>query len=163
MNKDFSEKSKEECNEAALARVYRSLSVSEQSSKKLRRKMESEGYPLDSIDYALDKARSIGALDDERYCELLVRSTLNQGKGMMRCIREIESLDIDPMQLDSYIEYIENDEVSEIDRAIEFLERHAPKSKDLRASAFRKLVAKGYSFEIASQASERYLDTLKRD
>lgn len=163
MKKDFSDKTKEECNEAALARVYRSLAASEQSSHKLRRKMESEGYPSDSIEYALERAMTIGALDDERYCNMLVRSTLNQGKGVQKCLKEIESLNIDPMQLESYIEYLNNDDFSEIDRALDFLERHPTKAKDIRGSAFRKLVSKGFSFEIASKASEEYSRSHKQN
>lgn len=163
MKKDFSDKTKEECNEAALARIYRSLAASEQSSQKLRRKMESEGYPPDSIEYALNRATAIGALDDERYCNMLVRSTLNQGKGMQRCLKEIEALGVDPMQLESYIEYLDNDDCSEIVRAMDFLERHPIKAKDVRGSAFRKLVSKGFSFEIASKASEEYSRSLRQN
>lgn len=163
MKKDFSNKTKEECDEAALARVYRSLSASEQSSKKLRKKMELEGYPSSSIEYALERASKVGILDDMRYSEMLVRNALSTGKGMQKCVREIEALGIDPMEIESYVEYIEEDERSEVDRAVEFLERHRPRAKDIRSSAFRKLVTKGYSFDAASKASWIYFDSLRGD
>ena len=94
---------------------------------------------------------------------MLVRNTLASGKGMQRCLREIEGLGIDPMELESYAEYIEGDEDTETDRALEFLKSHRSKAKDVRGSAFRKLISKGYSFEIASRASSEYMDFLKNE
>ncbi len=160
MKKDFSDKSIDECNEAALNRVYRSLSAKEQSSKKLRNKLELEGYPPSSIEYALNKAASVGVLDDVRYCDMLVRSTLSQGKGMNKCLAEIESLGIDPMNLESYSEYVQNEDANELDRALDYLSNHRTHAKDIRASAFRKLVSRGYSLDIASKASRIYCQFL---
>ena len=41
-------------------------------------------------------------------------------------------------------------------RAYEFLLHHRPQGKNLRDSAFRKLVNKGYSINAASKAARKY-------
>lgn len=163
MKKDFSDKSAEECDKLAFERVVRSLTASEQSSKKLRKKMELEGYPSSSIDYALDRATNIGILDDVRYCDMIVSRALTTGKGMYKCMREIEELGVNPEDIYSYSEYLEQGQEGEIERAVEYLKRHSPKAKDVRSSAFRKLVSRGYSFEVASKATSEYMDFLKEN
>ncbi len=156
--KDFSGCTDEECDELAFERVIRSVSACEQSTQKMRRKLVQAGYPQRSIDRAIEKAVRIGAIDDRRYCECLVRGTLASGKGLRFVLKEIESLGIDAYEIDAYCEYLDEEEGAEVERALDFLSRHPSRSKDQRGAAYRKLMTKGFPSDVASTASRLFVE-----
>lgn len=158
--RDYSSFDKEECDRIAFDKVTRSVSICEQSTAKMRKKLQESGLPDDSIEDALQKAVRIGAIDDKRYAECLIRSTLASGKGLKFALKEVESLGIDPYELDSYNEYLDEGDDAVIERAIDFLTRHPSRSKDVRGAAYRKLVTKGYDHSVASTASRLYAEGL---
>lgn len=158
--KDYSSYEKEECDRIAFDKVVRSVSASEQSTAKMRKKLTESGLPEDSIEAAIAKAVRIGAIDDKRYSECLIRSTIAAGKGLKFALREIEGLGIEPYDLDSYNEYLEEGEDADVERALDFLSRHPSRSKDVRGAAYRKLLSKGYDHGVASTASRLYVESL---
>lgn len=158
--KDYTSYSVEECDRIAFDKLVRSVSASEQSTAKIRKKLHESGLPDDSVEKAIERAVRIGAIDDRRYAECLVRSTLSTGKGIRFALHEIEELGIDPLNLDSYNEHLEEGEGAEIQRALDLLRRHPSRSKDVRGAAYRKLMAKGYDSSIASTASRLYAESL---
>lgn len=157
---DYSSYSAVECDRIAFDKLVRSVSASEQSTAKIRRKLHESGLPDDSVDKAIEKAVRIGAIDDMRYAECLVRSTLSTGKGLRFALREIEELGINPYDLEAYNEHLDEGEEADIERALDFLRRHPSRSKDVRGAAYRKLMAKGYDGSIASTASRLYAESL---
>lgn len=156
--KDFSEYTDEECAEMAFAKVVRSASAREQSTLKMRRKLEDAGFPEGAVESALARAQRMGAIDDVRYSECLVRSAIAQGKGLGLALKEIESLGVDPYSLESYREHLEEGEDAEVERALDLLRRRPPKAKDRRGAAYRRLVSKGYSPSVASTASRLFVE-----
>lgn len=158
--RDYSSHSQEECDRIAFDKLVRSVSASEQSTSKMRRKLLESGLPEHSVEAAIEKAVRIGAIDDKRYCECLVRSTILSGKGLRFALREIESLGIDPYDVEAYVEHLENGEESDVERALDFLRRHPSRAKDVRGAAYRKLMSKGYDPGIASTASRLYAESL---
>lgn len=158
--KDYSSCTPEQCNRIAFDKLVRSVSASEQSTAKIRRKLLEAGLPEGSVESAIEKAVRIGAIDDKRYAECLVRSTLSMGKGLKFALKEIESLGIDPYELESYNEHLEEGDEADIERALDFLNRHPSRSKDVRGAAYRKLISKGYDGGVASTASRLYAESL---
>lgn len=156
--RDFTGISDEECALMAFNRIIRSVSACEQSSTKMRRKLQESGYPEAAIDEAIAKALRIGAIDDKRYSECLIRTSIASGKGLRFALDEIRSLGIDPDTLESYSEHMGQGEEAEIERALEYLARHPSKAKDKRGAAYRKLVSKGYGYDVASTASRLYAE-----
>lgn len=157
-NSDISELPTEEQRKSAFAKLLRSVSSYEQSSLRIRRKLEIAGYSNDAIEYSIDKAIRIGAIDDNRYAECLVRSAALSGKGMELIKREVSELGIRIEDIESYQEYMQNGEEAQIECALNLLERHPSRAKDKKAAAMRKLLAKGYSMDIATKAASRWLE-----
>ena len=158
--KDYSSLTEEECDKLAFEKLVRSVSASEQSTRKMLRKLIESGLPEQSANRAIEKAVRIGAIDDRRYAECLVRSTLSSGKGLRFALKEIEDLGIDPYEIDAYNEHLEEGSEAEVERALDFLMRHPSRAKDVRGAAYRKLINKGYDSGIASTASRMYAESL---
>lgn len=161
--KDFSNYSDDEIYREAIETVFRSVSKSEQSSAKLFKKLKNKGFPDEIVEKAIGHGVDIGAIDDIRYSECLIRYTVMAGKGLKIVEREIAELGIDINALESYQEYIGRGEESHINDAIDYLSRKTPRSKNLQASCYRKLITRGYSPNIASTASRRFCEYLKEN
>lgn len=150
----------EELRTKAFERILRSLAVSEQSTLKMRIKLESAGFPADSISWAIDHAQEMGILDDRRYADSLIRSTIASGKGLRHVECELAKLGLALEELPAYRDYLELGEESQIDSAVAYLLRHPSRAKDVRGSAMRKLINRGFSTDIATQATRKYLDQI---
>ena len=146
--------------ERAFARVVRMLNASEQSSAKVREKLARAGYDDDIIERTVARAQACGIIDDSRYANVLVRSTISQGKGFRFARSELDELGI---ALEDVVAYQEHEEqtfsepsLCDDDRAMAFLEAHPPRAKNLRDAAFRKLMGKGYGADTAMSVARRW-------
>lgn len=158
MPADLPPLSPEDEREAAWAKLLRCVSACEQSSERMRRKLSDAGFSEAAIASALERAQRVGAVDDVRYAECLVRSNALAGKGMEFAKREVARLGICIEDLESYQEYLDAGEEAQIEAACDILSRHPSRAKDKRGAAFRKLLAKGYSMDMASKAVSRWMD-----
>lgn len=126
----------------------------------MRKKLEGAGFSQDAIEFAMEKAIRVGAIDDNRYAECLVRSNSISGKGMEFAKKEIAQLGLHIEDLEAYQEYMANGEDAQIEAAVDLLTRHPSRAKDKRSAALRKLINKGYSMPIASRAAAIWSDGL---
>ncbi|MEG0323811.1 MAG: regulatory protein RecX [Raoultibacter sp.] len=136
---------------AVYKKIQRLANVSERSTKGLRDRLTREGFDADAIEYALARACSFGIVDDMRYAEILVRSRLTAGKGRRGIEAELRELAIDPDTVEGW--HDDADDKSELERAIDLLEKKPPRAKNKRDAAYRKLVTKGYSSSVAQSAA----------
>lgn len=155
-SKALSELSHSERVDLAFKRIINYINRREVSTLKMSRKLKEKGFDKASIDEAIDKACKFKYIDDIRYCNCLIRTTLSSGRGLETVKLEIRSLGIDVEDLDSYIEYLELGEDSQIDSALRILEKFKTRSKNIKGSAFNKLIRKGFSRTIASRAIDLY-------
>ena len=138
--------------DAAFKKIVALLNASDKSEQCLRKRLTAADYSQDAIETAISRAKEFGFIDDARFSEVLVRSRAAQGKGLQGIQRELTENGIDPDGLDPEL-FAEFDDDAEIERALSTLRRKPPRSKNLRQSAYRKLVQKGFSSTVASSAS----------
>lgn len=145
----------------AYQKILRSVSVREQSSARMREKLARADFPQEVIDEALARAQRTHVIDDARYADALVRTTISQGKGLRLVLAEIESLGIDPLTLDSYQDYLEGGQDADIARARRALELHPPRAKNKREAAYRKLMSKGFSSDVSSSVARQWAEEVE--
>lgn len=137
----------------AYQKILRSLSVREQSTHRMREKLLRADISPEAAEAALEKAVGSRIIDDTRYAEALVRSTLAAGKGLRLVEKELGELGVVLDELEAYQDHCSTDAESDLDRAMALLQRHPPRAKNKREAAYRKLVSKGYTSDVAVQAS----------
>lgn len=144
----------------AFQRIVRMLNASEQSSAKVREKLARAGFDDDIVEQAVLRAQECGIVDDARYAEVLVRSTISQNKGFRFARTELEDLGIALEDVTAYQEHEDRaaaePSMSDEDRAMIFLKTHPPHAKNLRDAAFRKLMGKGYDSDTAASVARRW-------
>lgn len=151
---DVAEATEQMTEEKAFRKIERLACVREQASKALQARLEREGYEPHVANAAIERARSCGLISDERYADVLVRSRLSQGKGLQGIAAELEALDIDPRQVDGFLEATEQTSgPDELARALALLDAKPPRGKRPRESAYRKLMQKGYGATVSASAA----------
>lgn len=152
---------KEKQKPGAFDRIVRWTSNRFRSEADLRKRLLREGYTLEQIDEAIERAQRCLLIDDERFADVLVRSRVRAGKGKVGIESELRKEGIDPFSLPGWPEdYFSDDDESELDRAVSFLDKHPTRSKNPRQAAYRKLLGKGYSSSIAGAASRIWCERL---
>lgn len=144
----------------AFKKILKLASIKEQATEKLRTRLLRDGFSEAAVENAVERAVACRIVDDERYAESFVRMRIAQGRGRRGVERELEELAIRIPDEEIWDEALERTgSEDELGRALAFLERKPPRSKNLREGAYRKLVQKGYSSDIAASASRRWVES----
>ena len=141
-------------SDKAYQKILKLLNYRDRTSFELRNRLEEKGFSQVAINEALHKAIRLGFVDDARFCQIYIEQSFRAGKGKRRVENELKKKGIS--QQDILAQFEDNEE----ERAYLFLQKHPPRGKHIRESAFRKLAARGYSINASSQAAARYVAEL---
>ena len=155
----YEETSLAEEESKALKKILKLASIREQASKKLYERLIKDGFSEQAASSALRRAIEAHIVDDARYAEAFMRTQLAQGKGRRGIERALEQLDIDSPSEETWQLAYERFGNDELKRAIALLNRKPPRSKNLREGAYRKLIQKGYSGDVATSAARRWSES----
>lgn len=147
----------------AFARLLRTVSNRDRSELDVRRRLFDAGFSEGDVDRAVERARSAGILDDLRFADTLIRSRVSQGRGRAGIERELADQGIDIESVPGWPDEYLDDGRSEFERALSLLERKPPTAKNKREAAYRKLVGKGFSGSVASEAARAFAFSQSRE
>lgn len=135
----------------AYSKVLQLAAIKEQCTFELRSRLLKDGFSQNAIDFALEKACRLGIVDDMRFAEQFARSQMAAGKGLVGIAAELRKRNL-TIPSNSDIDF-DGQNNAELERAVMYLQRKPPRSKNKREGAYRKLVQRGYGSEIASAAA----------
>lgn len=136
---------------SAYVRALRLLTVRERSTKELHDRLANLGFEEGIIDDVIADLTKQHLLSNTRYAQCFIHDKLACGWGLERIRRDLDHQGLDISAVPGYPEeFIEEDEYQ---RARAVLQRRPISSKNPQASAYRRLLSKGYSSEVASRVA----------
>lgn len=146
---------------SAFNKLVALINASEKSTHELKKRLVHAGYEPSEIEAALARAINCGLVDDARYASIFVRSRISQGWGREGIERELAHNGIDPETIEGWPHEFPLTHDEQVSCGVEFLQRKPPHARNLRDGAYRKLVNRGYSSSIASQAARLWYETTR--
>ncbi|MDO4890777.1 MAG: RecX family transcriptional regulator [Coriobacteriaceae bacterium] len=143
-------------DKAAYQRVVDLCGYHEFCQAKMRSRLLREDVPPDIAEKAIAKAVRIGLIDDLRWGEMRASALMRKGMGNSGIVRELKENGIAADKIYGWPTAYEERFGTEHERAMRVLEKNPPKSKNLRGSAYAKLMRKGYSPSIAGEVSSAW-------
>lgn len=143
---------------SALDKALTHISATMKTQKQIREFLTKKGYLPAVIDYVLEKMRSYNFLNDGMYAEAYVESA-SKRKGGRLIKMELRNKGVSEMEIESALDYL--DEEQEIATASVILEKYMRnKEADVATlqKAYRYLMGKGFSYDIAKAALKNYGD-----
>lgn len=156
----FAEKSQDEL---AFQKIIRLVSVREHACETLRQRLSREGFDKRAIERALDRALSLGLVDDKRYAEAFLHKRLKQGHGVQGIVAELANCNIDVNAFPEWFEDFSYDSDTEIERALQVLTQKPPHARNKREAAYRRLVQKGFDSLTAASAARQWSESLTEE
>lgn len=136
---------------SAYTRALRLLTVRERSTRELHGRLAKLGFEEGVIDAVIADLTNQHLLSDTRYAQCFIHDKLACGWGLERIRRDLDHQGLDIDTVPGFPEeFIEEDEYQ---RARAVLQRRPIGSKNPQASAYRRLMSKGYSSEVASRVA----------
>ena len=161
MTNSFNTRRSGKPKESAFERIIKLVSIKDRPVKTMRERLLEEGYELDEVETAIERACEYRFLDDERYARVLIQSRLGAGRGIQGVRAELKRLDINvDAWEDLPDEFKFADEADELERALAYLDRKPPTGKNLIDKAYRTLMRKGYGSAVSSSAAHRWYDRI---
>lgn len=168
----------------AFEKVTRLACARERGSRELTERLVRDGFSREVAESTVQRALDCGLVDDVRYGAVLVRTRVAQGRGRKGIEDELDRAGITATDIPGWPDEFfslsgfdpfraadddedglvgcsfgcESSDGQEVERALALLRKKPPRSKNVRASAYRKLVTKGYSSSVASAATRRFME-----
>lgn len=143
----------------SFERIVELCTVRDRSTFELATRLTKDGYTSEAIDEGIKRACDCNLVNDERFAEVWVRSMLARGKGERFIERELAqkhqlSVEDIPGWPDDFLDNFG----SELERALDLLRQKPIRAKNAYASAYRRLVSRGFSAHTAYQACDVFFN-----
>lgn len=142
--------------QCAMDRALDAVSRRELSVAQVRQKLLDDGYTLRVTSATLKRLQELGYVDDARFAEHTWRSLLASSKGAIRVRHVLRQAGVSDEVIErSLLDLAANGEpVDELSAAIDLAHRWCPPQSDAkqREKVLRRLVSRGYTFDIARTA-----------
>ena len=140
----------------AMDKALTHLSTTMKTRKQISDFLAKKGYTEAVINYVLERLEYHKFVDDNAYCRAYVQSV--KGKGKRALEADLFKRGADRNSIESALEEVEEDE----DEACGILEKYLrgkERDKQNLSKAFKYLMSKGYGYDTAKSALEKFGET----
>ena len=144
-------------NKKALEYAGKALSYRMLSEKQLYDKIIAKGFSEENAEYAVELFKKYGGINDEEYCESLIRTYKAKGYGEKRIAQKLREAGIDRELSSERMEDFEPD-YSKMQKYIASKIKTENPDRQTVKKVFDGLLRKGFSFAQVKEALNKYLN-----
>lgn len=147
------------CGSKCFRRILVLCNYRERCEEELRiRLCDRENFSVKDFEEAINKAKSFNIVNDERYAEMYAFTKLNNHRGIAGVLEHFAKMKISWEGMPKVVDIVNRTKDNEVNIAVTYIKSHPSHSKDFYKGNVRKLINRGYSYEIALQASKIAFD-----
>jgi regulatory protein len=140
----------------ALDKALTHISATRKTEKQVRAFLEKKGYLSAVVEYVIEKMRGYNFLNDEEYAEAYVAS-VGKKKGVRLIKMELKNKGLTDEDIDGAIENMSESAQEEgASSVLEKYMRGKTVDRETLYKAFRYLLGKGFTYEVAKSAISRF-------
>ena len=144
-------------NKKALEYAGKALSYRMLSEKQLYDKIIAKGFSEENAEYAVELFKKYGGINDEEYCESLIRTYKARGYGKKRIAQKLREAGIDRELSYERMEDFEPD-YSKMQKYIASKIKSENPDRQTVKKVFDGLLRKGFSYSQVKEALNKYLN-----
>ena len=141
---------------AARKRTEQLVNCRDRSELELRQRLQRAGFAEAVVQREVQAAVAIGLVDDRRFTQLYIAGKKRSGWGRNRIEHGLKRFGIDLRDADGYPESVFSS-ADEYQRACHCLDGFKTTARDCQQAAFRRLLSKGFSLDVAQKAVKAML------
>lgn len=142
--------------QTALDKALTHISVSMKTEREIRLFLQKKGYLADVCDFVVGRMKEYGFLDDGAYARQYAENA-SKTKGRRLIELELKRKGVSEEDIETGLEEFP-DETESAARQLEKYLRNKQISKEILQKAFRYLLTKGYGYDTARAALEKWTD-----
>lgn len=140
----------------AMDKINALVNVRERTRKEICDRLRRAGFSEAEVQDAVASAVRVGLISEERYAFAFVRGKAHLGWGRNKIAQRLHQDGIPDEIIDACMEEFSDDD-DELERALRELAKRPCRAADPYSSLMRRLVSKGYSYEVAQRAVRQHL------
>lgn len=140
----------------AMERINRLLDTRERCIKELKERLARADFTEEEIEDAMQAAVRVNLVNEERYARAFIRGKVHQGWGRGKILLRLQQDKIPAHVIDACQEDFASSH-EEYNMAMHEVSKRRATSKNPYATYVRRLISRGYSYELSKQVVSDYL------
>lgn len=140
----------------AMDKVHSLVSVRERNQKEIAERLSRAGFTPEEVEDAVSTSVRVGLVSDERYARAFIRGKLHSGWGRRKIIMRLARDGVSEETIELCSDEFPSPE-DDYERALRVLQRRGTASSNPYASYMRRLIGKGFSYDVATRAVRAHL------
>lgn len=140
----------------AMEKINSLVSVRERTVKETRERLAKCEFTPEEVDDAIAAALRVNLINEERYARAFIRGKTHSGWGRLKIIQRLQANGVDESIIRACEDEFSSPE-AEYDAALRELSKRKASSKNPYATYMRRLLGRGFSYDVSTRAVKDYL------
>lgn len=140
----------------AMEKINALVGVRERTAKEIRERLAKCGFTSEEIEDAVETALRVNLINEERYARAFIRGKTHSGWGRVKIASRLAANGVDDETIALCADEF-NSMQDEYEIAMVELRKRAANSKNPYATYMRRLIGRGFSYELSTRVVRDFL------
>lgn len=140
----------------AMEKINVLVGVRERTAKEVRERLAKCGFTSEEVEDAVETALRVNLINEERYARAFIRGKTHSGWGRVKITARLAANGVDEEIIASCADEFSSTQ-DEYEVAMAELSKRAANSKNPYATYMRRLVGRGFSYELSTRVVRDFL------
>lgn len=139
-----------------MEKINALVGVRERTAKEMRERLAKCGFTPEEVEDAVETAMRVNLINEERYARAFIRGKTHSGWGRVKITARLIANGVDEETIALCADEFSSPH-DEYDMALAELSKHSANSRDPYATYMRRLLGRGFSYELSTRVVRDFL------